>query len=536
MTSTITSAHLPKRLPLGPLDEKLADELRQLSTNARTGSLDPNGKIQEIEAAWTGETIGWVGIGDEKDVEQAFEWARRAQRLWAKRPVAERKKIFLDFHDLVLKYRELLCDIVQLETGKNRASAYDEVMDVANNVRYYANNVAKFLKPKKRRPALPVLIKTREHAMPLGVVGQISPWNYPLTLGISDAVPALLAGNAVVAKPDSQTPFTSLIVFSLLFQAGLPKDLVQLVTGAGRVVGTAIAENCDFLMFTGSTKTGKVLGETTGRRLVPYSAELGGKNPLIVANDADLDYTVRGAVDACYSNSGQLCVSIERIYVEAGIYDDFVSDFGDAVKAMSIGPGFDWEVQMGSLTGQSQLDTVNHYVDDAVSKGARVIAGAKARPDLGPYFYEPTVLADVPDDVLLRTEEVFGPVVFIEKVSSLDEAVEKANDTLYGLNASIFAKSGTAWDIAPKVESGAVTINDGYTTAWAAIGNPMGGMKESGVSARHGEKGMMKYTAGQNISEQRFMYFRGPAALKRKHYAGILSLGLKLGKIFKILP
>ncbi|HIW95048.1 MAG TPA: succinate-semialdehyde dehydrogenase (NADP(+)) [Candidatus Corynebacterium gallistercoris] len=530
----ISTINYPKRLQVAALPEDLETALRTLTTNARINNLD--GDRLEIEAPFTGETIGWVASGTEEDVEEAFRFARRAQASWRHVPFSQRRQIFRRFHDLVLRHKELLSDMVQLETGKNRASAFDEVLDVANNARYYSNNVEKFMSPESRRSALAVLAKSKEYRHPLGVVGQISPWNYPLALGVGDAIPALLAGNGLVAKPDSATPFTSLLVFSLLFDAGLPRDLVQLVTGSGRVVGSAIADRCDFLMFTGSTKTGKVLGEQVGKRLVGYSAELGGKNPMIVANDADLEYTARGAVDGCFSNSGQLCVSVERIYVERASYAEFERLFTQRVKAMSLGGGFNYEVQMGSLASQDQLDTVTSYVDDAVSKGARVLAGGKARPDLGPYFYEPTVLTDVPEDAKLRTEEVFGPVVFLEAVGSLEEAVEKANDTSYGLNASIFAAPKTAWRIAPKVESGALAINDGYTAAWAAIGNPMGGRKESGVSHRHGEEGLTKYTASQNITEQRFMSIRGPESLSRKAYANVMAGALRAGKVFKVLP
>ena len=526
----------PKRLSVAPLPEAFSTELRNLSANARLNNLDPGGNIQEIKAPFTGETISWVGKGSKEDVTKAFEIARRAQRSWVHVPFSERKRIVLRFHDLLLRNRELVADMIQLETGKNRCSAFDEIMDIANVSRYYAKHAEKFMAIHKRRAALPVLIKSREYRHPLGVVGQISPWNYPLSLSIGDAVPALLAGNAVVAKPDSKTPFTALLAFKLLFDAGLPRDLVQVVTGSGGVVGTAISEQCDFLMFTGSTATGKTLGETMGRRLVGFSAELGGKNPLIVANDAKMDYTVRGAIDACFSNSGQLCVSIERIYVERDSYSEFVGKFGDAVKAMSLGSGFDWEVQMGSLASQQQLDTVMKYVEDAREKGATIVAGGRHRPDLGPYFYEPTVLTNVPEDALLRTEEVFGPVVYVEPVEDVYEAIEKSNDTDYGLNASVFGASETAWRVAPQIEAGSVAINDGYTTAWAAIDNPMGGRKESGLAHRHGMEGLTKYTASQNISEERFLYFRGPEGLKRKTYAAIMTKGLQLGKAFKILP
>lgn len=531
-SSLVSSGMTPQRLELAPLPEEFASELRGLSANARLGSLDEHGDTLQVEAPMTGEIIGWVGSGSADLVTKAFEAARRAQRSWQHVPFSERKRIFLRFHNSVLAHRELLADMVQLESGKNRSGAFDEIMDVANNARFYSHRVEKLMAPKPRRSAVPVLAKSREHRLPLGVVGQIAPWNYPLNLGISDAIPALLAGNAVVAKPDSSTPFTSLLIFKLLFDAGLPRDLAQIVTGAGRVVGTAISEQCDYLMFTGSTATGKILGETMGRRLVGYSAELGGKNPLIVANDANMEQTTRGAVDACYSNTGQLCVSIERIYVEQDSYEEFLDKFVQRVKALSIGPGFDWEVEVGSLASAQQLKTVEGFVEDARSKGATVVAGGRARPDLGPYFYEPTVLTDVPDDARLLRDEVFGPVVYVQPVADLQQAIERANDTPYGLNASVFAAPETAWRVAQQIQSGSVGINDGYAAAWSAIEAPSGGMKESGMAARHGDVGLLKYTATQNITEQRYMSMRGPENLSRKAYAAVMANALKFSRRF----
>lgn len=532
----MTDLQLPKRLSIGALPTELETSLRNLTANVKAENFEATTEKLEVIAPFTGKTIGWVGNGTAEDVERAFEDAYKAQRAWVHVPFSERRAIFLRFHDLVAKHREILVDMVQLETGKNRASAFDEVLDVMNNARFYAQRAEKLLRPKSRRSAVPVLAKSRQHHQPLGVVGQISPWNYPLTLGISDALPALIAGNGVVAKPDSATPFTSLLVFSLLYKAGLPRQLVQIVTGPGRVVGSAISENCDYLMFTGSTATGKVLGTTAGERLIGFSAELGGKNPLIVSADANMDYTVRSVVDACFSNSGQLCVSIERIYVERPVYEQFVDRFAEAVQAMSIGAGFDWEIQMGSLASQQQIDTVKSYVDDAVEKGATVLCGAKERTDLGPYFYDPTVLVDVPEDAKLRTEEVFGPVVYIDPVEDLVEAVEKSNNTTYGLNASVFAKSETAQRIAPQIQSGSVAINDGYTAPWSAIENSMGGMKESGMSSRHGAEGLLKYTASQNITEQRGMSMRGPEGLGRKTYAKMMTSALLIGRKLRFLP
>ncbi|MEJ4113608.1 succinic semialdehyde dehydrogenase [Corynebacterium kroppenstedtii] len=523
-----------KRLPLGPLPDEFAESLRSLTVNARTGSLHSSTPTA-IESPFDGSTLGWVGTGTEEDVADAFTTARQVQRSWRASPFAERTRILLRYHDLVLTHRELLLDMIQLETGKNRASAFDEVMDVAINARYYGNHLASFLRPSRHPGALPIVTRSREYHYPKGVVGQISPWNYPLTLGISDALAAIAAGNTVVAKPDSSTPFCTLLALKLLLEAGLPAHVIQVVTGPGRVVGTAIADHCDYLMFTGSTATGKTLGEHVGRRLVGFSAELGGKNPMIVQADADLHRAVDGTIHGCFSNSGQLCVSIERIYVEEKIYDDYLHRLTDAVNAITLGTGLNWNYEMGSLASQQQLDTVTEFVDDARAHGATVVTGGRARPDLGPYFYEPTVLTDVPPEARLRREEVFGPVIYIDKVRNVEEALRRANDTTYGLNASIFGDPRTAWDIAPRIEAGSININDGYTATWGSVDTALGGVKESGMSRRHGREGLMKYTETQNIAEQRIMPIQGPPALGRKAYSRIVSLALRAGKATKLL-
>ena len=510
----------PLRLTPGPLPRDLEEHLRGLITSEATSHIP-------VEAPFDATIIGHIPSGGRSCVDKAFSDAREAQRAWADTPHAARRSIFRIFHSQVLSHRELLMDMVQLETGKNRTAAFDEVMDVASTAHYYAVRAEKLLSPRRRRGTIPLLSSTVEHRYPLGVVGQISPWNYPLTLAISDAIPALLAGNAVVSKPDERTPFTALLVTSLLYDAGLPRGIFHTVTGPGPIVGGAIAEQCDYLMFTGSTNTGRILGETAGRRLIGYSAELGGKNPLIVAEDADLDVAVDGAVHGTVSNSGQLCVSIERILVVGSMYPRFIDAYVQRLRSLRMGAGFDWDVQMGSLASQQQLDTVTRMVDDAVARGAEVLAGGRARPDLGPYFYEPTVLTGVTEEMELYRNEVFGPVVYAEAVADLAEAIVYANDTDYGLNAGIFASRDTALAAAPLIRAGGVNINDAYSATWGNIDTPLGGAKDSGLSARHGEEGLLKYTQTQNISEQRYLQLRGPQSLNRKTYASIMTAGLR---------
>ncbi len=487
----------------------------------------PGRPTQGSFSPFDGTLIGEVPTCTADDVIEAVERARVAQRAWAVRPLAERCDIMLAYHDLVLDRQEQLLDIAQAETGKARISAFEEVADVAMTARYYAHSAPKHLKPVRRQGALPVLTRTTEYHHPRGVVGIISPWNYPLTLAVSDAIPALLAGNGIVLKPDAQTPFTALVAVELLREAGLPPELFQLVTGAGRVLGTPMIDHVDFLMFTGSTATGRAIAEQCGRRLIGFSAELGGKNPMVVLSDADLDKTVEGAVRAGFANSGQLCIAVERMYVEDGIYDRFVPAFVDRVRKIRLGAGLTWQAEMGSLVSQEQFDAVSRHVDDAVAKGAKVLAGAKARPDLGPLFYEPTVLEGVTDDMALAREETFGPVVALYRVRDADDAADRANDSCYGLNASVWSTPSHGADLATRIQAGTVNVNESYAAAWASHDAPMGGMKDSGAGRRHGREGILKYTESQTVAIQRGIPVGPIPGMPLEKYARLMTTSIK---------
>jgi acyl-CoA reductase-like NAD-dependent aldehyde dehydrogenase len=361
----------------------------------------------------------------------------------------------------------------------------------------------------------------------------ITPWNYPLTLPLSDAIPALLAGNGVVLKPDHQTPFSALSALKLLIEAGLPRDLFQVVIGDGATVGGAIIDNADFVMFTGSTATGKLVAGKAAARLIGFSAELGGKNPMIVLDDAPLGRAVQGAINASFSNAGQLCMSIERLYVHDAIYDTFVPRFVEAVKGLSIGIQRDFSAKIGSLISAEQLEKVSGHVKDAVSHGATVLAGGNHRPDIGPYVFEPTVLENVSEDMLLCRGETFGPVVAIYRFHSEEEAVTLANDTAYGLNASVWGSPRRARALARQIEAGSVNVNEGFTASWASTDAPMGGFKESGVGRRHGREGIIKYTNIQTVASQRLMNIEAPGSMTGDAFAKTMTVGLR---ILKRLP
>ena len=485
-------------------------------------------ELRPVEIPATGAILGHVPDCTADDVAAAAEAARGAQREWSRLGVPERSEVLLRFATLLLDRQDEVLDLIQLENGKARRHAFEEIIDVAQVSRYYARTAARYLQPRRRAGALPALTQTWEYHHPLGVVGVISPWNYPLTLGISDALPALAAGNAVLAKPDSQTPYTALWTAELLETAGLPPGLLQVVTGSGSELGTPVIENSDFLMFTGSTQTGRIVAGQAASRLIDYSMELGGKNALLILADADLRRAVPGAVRAAFSSTGQLCISAERMYVDTAVWDEFVPRFVKATTSLRLGHSLDYKRDIGSLISAKQLDTVIRHVDDATSKGATLLAGGNARPDIGPYFYEPAILTGTSPDMILYAAETFGPVVSLYRVSGVEEAVTQANDSRYGLNFSVWtrdAPKGRA--IASRLEAGTVNVNEAYAAAWGSVDAPMGGWKDSGVGSRHGEHGLLKYTNAQTVSIQRLLPVAPPGSMPAAGYAKAMTAAMR---------
>ncbi|WP_327661965.1 MULTISPECIES: succinic semialdehyde dehydrogenase [unclassified Streptomyces] len=484
---------------------------------------------------FTGEKLADLPESTPEDVATAFERARAAQEVWAKTPVRKRAAVLLRFHDLVLARQAEVLDLIQLETGKARLHAHEEVQAVAVAARHYGRKAPSYLKPKGHTGAVPTLTKVTELRQPRGVVGQIAPWNYPLELSVGDALPAFVAGNAVVMKPDTETCLTALWARDLLIEAGLPSEVFQVVLGEGPVVGPELVKHADYVSFTGSTRTGREVAQGAAARLVGVSLELGGKNAMLVLEDADVEKAAAGAVRACFSSAGQLCISIERLYVHESIADEFVARFAARTKGMRLGRSLAYGAEMGSLVGQRQLDTVTRHVDEAVAKGATLVAGGAARPDIGPFFFEPTILDGVEAPMSVCNEETFGPVVSIYRFSDEDEAITLANSTAYGLNSSVWTKSAKrGHEVAARLRTGTVNINEGYAPAYGSVQSPMGGMKESGLGRRHGSEGILKYTEAQTVAHQRVMPMAPSFGMDDEAYAKFMSVSLSVMKKFRL--
>ncbi|MGW6838346.1 succinic semialdehyde dehydrogenase [Streptomyces sp. NPDC054949] len=483
---------------------------------------------------FTGDKLADLPEAGPEDVAEAFARARAAQPAWAAVSARGRAAVLLRFHDLVLARQAEVLDLIQLETGKARLHAHEEVQAVAVAARHYGRKAPSYLRPKGHTGAIPTLTKVTELRQPRGVVGQIAPWNYPLELSVGDALPAFVAGNAVVMKPDTETALTALWARDLLIEAGLPAEVFQIVLGEGPVVGPEVVRHADYVSFTGSTRTGREVARGAADRLVGVTLELGGKNAMLVLRDADVEKAAAGAVRACFSSAGQLCISIERLYVHESIADAFVERFAARTKAMRLGNSLAYGADMGSLVGERQLETVQRHVDEAVAKGATLVAGGVARPDIGPLFYEPTILDGVETPMAVCGEETFGPVVSIYRFTDEDAAVAQANATSYGLNSSVWTKDARRGHaVAARLRTGTVNINEGYAPAYGSAQAPMGGMKDSGLGRRHGSEGILKYTEAQTVAHQRLLPMAPSLGMDDEKYAAFMTRSLKVMKALR---
>ena len=452
----------------------------------------------EVRNPATGKLAGTVPATSREALPEMVARARKAQKMWGRMSFLERSKVIARFHDLCLQRSEQVFDTIQSETGKTRRDALAELVTVAGTARYYVAHGGRHLAPDRKRGAIPVVTSSAVEYRPFGVVGLISPWNYPFILTAADAIPALLAGNAVLLKPSELTPLSAALAKDLFVESGMDPDLVGIAYG-GAEIGGGVVQVVDYVGFTGGTETGRKIAVAASQRLVPFSLELGGKNPMIVLKDAPLEQAAKALVAGAFCNSGQTCISIERVYVEGAAFDRFAQQVQENTARLKIGWSPSWDLDIGSLIHEEHAANVQAKVDEAVRAGAIVMTGGRRREDLGPAFFEPTVLTNLDPRTSIEVTETFGPVVSLHRVSSAEEAIALANDSAYGLNASVWAGGSSAGrGVARQIEAGSVGINS-TIMVYNAFDVPMGGIKQSGIGRRHGEQGIQRYTQAQSI-------------------------------------
>ena len=477
-------------------------ETDQVATN---GAPPADAAAIEVQKPVDGSLLATVPIDSPERVSEVVDRVRAAQPEWEAIGFAGRRRWLSKLRDWLIDNEDHIADVMQAETGKVRADAELEAPFICDVINFYGENAERFLADETPGAHMPVLKvkKLRVVHRPHQVVGNISPWNFPLILAFDDTIAALMAGAAAVVKPSEFTPLTTMeVVRAWKEDIGGP-DVLDCVNGVGET-GGALVDACDFIQFTGSEKTGKIVMKRAADTLTPVSLELGGKDPMIVLRDANVERAVNGAAYGGLLNTGQICMSIERVYVEEPIYDEFVSRLAERVGELRQGDdGRSCTADVGAMTTPTQLEIVSDHVEDAREKGAKILTGGK-RGDGPGDWYEPTVIADVDHSMKVMTDETFGPVIPVMKVSDAEEALKYANDTTYGLSGSVFTKDfRRGEDIARRMEAGAINVDD-VLTNYLALEVPMGGWKSSGIGSRHSAHGIRKFCKVESIVSPRF--------------------------------
>jgi acyl-CoA reductase-like NAD-dependent aldehyde dehydrogenase len=479
-------------------------------TAASTNGTDKPVDQLTVHNPATGETIATIPVSSPESVASTVARVRAVQPDWEAMGIEGRYHWLGKLRDWILDNQDHILDTMQRETGKVRADATNEPAYLTDLINFYGTRAADFIGEEAIRPHSPLLAskKLRVQYRPHPVVGIISPWNFPLVLSLGDAIPALQAGAAVVIKPSEFTPLgIAEVIEAWKHELGAP-DVFDVVQGIGET-GGALVDNVDFVQFTGSDRTGRKVMARAAETLTPVSLELGGKDPMIVLADADIDRAANAAAWGGMFNSGQVCISVERIYVEAPAYDQFVGKLATAVGKLRQGADDARDPKdVGAMTSPNQIGVVEDHVTDALAQGARALTGGKRVAGAGDYF-EPTVLVDVDHTMKVMRDETFGPVVGVMKVRDEEEALRLANDTRYGLSGSVFGERDHAERVARRVECGAVNVNDVLINYFASD-VPMGGWKESGIGYRHGAPGIKKFCRTESLVVTRFAGKREP--------------------------
>lgn len=455
----------------------------------------------EIHSPKNNNKIGEVEVNSPGDVKRIVTNARNAAYIWSKLDFKKRKEVLLDARSRIVKHREELIELLGNENGKPRTEALIEITYVCDVLTYYGKRAGKFLKSHRISPHLLKNKKVTTHYKPRGVVGMITPWNFPLILTIGESIPALAAGNAVVIKPSEWTPLIAMRGARILQETfkdhGLPAEIIQIINGYGET-GSTLVDVVDMISFTGSVRTGRMVAERAASRLIPCCLELGGKDPMIILEDADLERATNATVWGAFSNAGQICISVERCYVENSIADQFIQRVVEKTKELRLG------IDIGPMTFPKQIDIVKHHLADACSQGATILTGGGINGN----YIEPTVITNVNHSMKIMTEETFGPVLPIMRVKDKEEALRLSNDSIYGLNASIFTRNKREGEkLAANVEAGITCVND-VLAGFGVTDAPSGGIKQSGIGKRHGVEGIRRFCREQVTVTDRFGFKR----------------------------
>ncbi|MBP1970096.1 succinate-semialdehyde dehydrogenase/glutarate-semialdehyde dehydrogenase [Virgibacillus natechei] len=461
-------------------------------------SVGENLETLDITNPANNEIVGTVPVGGEAEAIQAIDAADESLEEWSGLTAYDRASYLKRFHQLMLDNQEDLARTMTIEMGKPINESRGEVKYAASFIEWYAEEGKRVY--GETIPSHATAKRLQVWKKPIGVVAAITPWNFPAAMLTRKMGPALAAGCTIVIKPSSESPLTAIKMMQLCEEAGFPKGVINLVTGSSSKIAKAVmeSEKVRKLTFTGSTEVGKLLIKQSAENVKNLSLELGGHAPLIVLDDANVDVAVKGVMASKFRNAGQTCICANRVYVQSGIYDEFVNKFAEAVKALKVGNGEDDSVDVGPLINESGLEKVNHHVEDAVNKGATIVTGGEAQTNDGGVFYTPTVIGNVDSSMVIMQEETFGPVAPVQKIESEKEAITLANNSPYGLAAYVFTENvakGTR--VIEKLDYGIVGWNDGAPSA-AQV--PFGGMKESGIGREGGRYGIEAFLETQYVS------------------------------------